>query len=476
MPETSTADLAKHPYRSILVLAWPQVIMMILHFMIGAVDVKVAGMLDAKVQAALGMMSQMLMFFLVVAIAVANGAVAAVSQSIGAEMHLRAKRYVGLCLVMALVLGAVILAASLPIRGLLLDAMHVRAQVRDVTDYFLSIYLLVIPAYYLLIITNAIFRAHKMVMQPLYVMAVITVLNGVGDYALGLGRWGMPDLGYKGMAWATFISISAGAAFNIFQLIRLGMLDRRSFAPWRWVRKAWPYLFKVAWPMAVMSMVWNSGYLVLFALTSSLPIGAEAAETVVAGLTVGNRIEALLFLPAFAFNMTASILVGHWLGAGRPDEAKRTGFRVLGMGQVSVGLATVALWLFVDPVCAYFSATPAVAAEAVHYLEWNMAAIPFTVVSMLLGGAFNGAGATLFSLYVFGSGIWLVRLPLAYILGHVVLADPAGVWIAMFVSQAFQAVIILAVYQYGNWQRFSSIKRPRNGVPAHATRIRPSQP
>ena len=41
-----------------------------------------------------------------------------------------------------------------------------------------------------------------------------------------------------------------------------------------------------------------------------------------AGMTAGIRIESLLFLPGFAFNMTASILVGHELGAGRPDEAK----------------------------------------------------------------------------------------------------------------------------------------------------------
>lgn len=455
----SDHDMSQHPYRTIWVLAWPQVVMMVFHFLIGAVDVKVAGILDMNVQAALGMISQVLMFFLVVAIAMANGAVAAISQSVGAKLHTRVRRYVGLCILLAVGLGLFVMALSFPLRGYLLDALQVNPEIRSTTGYFLEIYLLVTPCYYLLIITNAVFRAQKMVMQPLYTMMLITALNALGDLALGLGWWGFPNLGYKGMAWATFGAILAGALLNTFQLIRMGLLTRQSFAPYRWVKRAMPYIYKVSWPSALMSMVWNSGYLVLFALTSSLPIGTIAANTALAGLTVGNRIEALLFLPAFAFNMTASILVGHWLGAGEPAEAKRFGYRILGIGMLTVGGITLALWTILVPMVGYFAPDLGVQAQGVSYLEWNMLAIPFTVVSMLLGGAFNGAGATILNLGIFGAAIWLVRLPLAWLLGHEIMQSPEGVWIAMFTSQAIQAFIILYVYQFHDWSRFSMIKR-----------------
>ncbi|MBU1611877.1 MAG: MATE family efflux transporter, partial [Proteobacteria bacterium] len=440
--------MSLHPYRTIWVLAWPQVLMMVFHFLIGAVDVKVAGILNAQVQAALGMISQVMMFFLVVAIAMANGAVAAISQSVGAGMTVRVKRYVGLVLLLALGLGFLIMALSFPIRGTLLDALQVNPEIRDITRYFLEIYLLVTPFYYLLLITNAIFRSQKQVMQPLYTMVLITVLNAIGDLGFGLGWFGMPNLGYKGMAWATFAAIAGGSLLNLTQLMRQGLVSRASFAPWRWVRRATPYIFKVAWPSALMSMVWNSGYLVLFALTSSLPIGSEAANVVLAGLTVGNRIEALLFLPAFAFNMTASILVGHWLGAGKPDEAKRFGYRILAIGMVTIGAITLVLWLFVEPVTGYFAADAAVKDAGVSYLSWNMAAVPFTIISMLLGGAFNGAGATILNLGIFGMAIWFVRLPLAWWLGHETMQSADGIWIAMFVSQLIQAIVIFFVYHF----------------------------
>ena len=69
-------------YKTIWRLAWPQVLMMFFHFLIGFVDVWVAGRLGRDVQACMGLITQALFFFLVVALAMANGSVAAISQSL----------------------------------------------------------------------------------------------------------------------------------------------------------------------------------------------------------------------------------------------------------------------------------------------------------------------------------------------------------------------------------------------------------
>ncbi len=93
--------MSRAPYRTIWNLAWPQIIMMVFHFFIGMADVWVAGYINREVQASLGIISQSLFFLLVVAVAFANGAVAAISQSVGAGLHKRVQRYVGLCLIIA---------------------------------------------------------------------------------------------------------------------------------------------------------------------------------------------------------------------------------------------------------------------------------------------------------------------------------------------------------------------------------------
>ncbi|MGE4506911.1 MAG: MATE family efflux transporter [Desulfovibrionaceae bacterium] len=472
------ADISSTPYRTIWRLAWPQILMTLAHFLIGAVDVWTAGRMDASVQASLGQITQLVMFFLIIAIATANGAVAAISQSVGAGKWHRVRRYVGLCLELSLAFGLLILAAGLLAKEPLLSALNTPESIRPVTSYFLDIYVLVLPSHFLLLITNAIYRAQKQVLQPLYCMILVTGLNTVADLGLGLGYWGLPVLGYQGLAWATFGSVSLGAVFNLVQLARGGMLRRESFAPWRWVRKAAPYLFKVAWPVALMSSVWNLSYLVIFSLTGAIPSGGETA---LAGLTVGNRIEAILFLPAMAFNFTASILVGHFLGAGDSRTAKAFGWRIALIGTAAISVMALVCWHYVGEVTTFFAADHVVAAEAVGYLRWNLLSSPFTVVGMVLVGSLNGAGATLYNLWSLTISSWLVRIPLAWWLGYHVLGNAEGIWIGMFASQVLQCMILAFLYQRRDWSRFSLYaqkKRKSKELPngPHPATIRACKP
>jgi putative MATE family efflux protein len=426
--------------------------MMFFHFTIGFVDVWVAGRLGRDVQACMGIITQALFFFLVVAMAFANGSVATISQSAGAGLVRRVQRYVGLGLEVGAVLGLVLFLGGLAARPVLFSLLQIPEGVEEVARYLFNVYLFILPAYYLYIISNAVFRARKQVMCPLYAMILVTTVNTLGDLGFGLGYFGLPKLGYKGLAWATFFSILMGTLFNLLVLWRSGALARKSFAPWKWVRCALPYLFKVAWPAGLMQLIWHSAYLFLFSITASLPEGEVVA---LAGMSAGIRVESLFFLPGFAFNFTAAILVGHYLGARQPKEAKAFGYRILGLAMIVVSVVTALAWMWLDEIALFVAPDPAVHAVAVNYLHYNLAALPFVVISMVLGGALSGAGATMYQMGVTGTSSWFIRLPLAWFLGHVFFRNAEGIWIAMFISMAIQSMAMLAVYQFAPWQRFA---------------------
>jgi multidrug resistance protein, MATE family len=446
------------PYNTIWNLAWPQVVMMFFHFLIGFVDVWVAGRIGRETQALMGVMSQAMFFFMVVAIALANGSVAAISQSSGAGLPRRIKRFVGLGVGLGMVTGLLILAFGLWFDDHFLRLLQIPAEIMPIAEYLLQVSLYIMPAYYLFTVSNAFFRAQKIVTLPLYSMILVTGVNTLLDLGLGLGMWGLPNLGYKGIAWATFASILCGTIFNFVMMFRCGLLSRQSLAPWRWVRLALPYLIRVAWPAGVTQLVWHSAYMVLYAITASLPFGNVVA---MAGMSAGIRIEALLFLPGIAFNFTASILVGHYLGQGQKEEAKRIGYKIMLVGVAVMTVITGLLWLVIEPVIAFVAPDVEVQEEAIRYLAWNMAATPPLLAAMILGGAFTGAGATIYQAVIFGSAAWLVRLPLAYLLGHVVLQSASGVWMAMFASVLVQCGTALYYYQYKDWYKFTLRKDRR---------------
>lgn len=450
-------------YQAIWNLAWPQVLMMMFHFFIGFVDVWVAGQIDPNVQAALGMISQTFLFFLVIAIAIGNGCVAAIGQSLGAGLEKRAARYIGLVVLLGAVCGLGISSLGLTFRNAFLKILQTPDEIYPIAMYFLELYLMLLPVYYIFIISNSVFRANMMVFVPMRAIGIVALVNTIADLGFGLGWWGFPEFGYKGVAWATLLSVTGGTLYNFAVLVCRGILVKKSFAPWRWIRSALPYLIKVAAPAGGTQALWHTGYIVLFAIVASLPFDSVNA---LAGLAAGMRIESLLFLPAFAFNMTASILIGHFLGAGNRVEAKRVGLRILGTACGLMALVAMAIWPFITPMAQFVAPDATVTAQAVIYLKYNIISIPFTVASMTLGGIMTGAGATIYNFWIYSSASWLVRLPVAYVLGHLILKDAEGVYIAMLISQVFQSTTMFYIFMQRDWYRFSMIKRKNATAPA----------
>ena len=437
---------------SIWQMTWPQVLMLLCQFAIGMADVWAGGQLGADVQASIGLIAQCQTLLMVLAFATASGAVAAISQSLGAGRMRRATRYVGLVLcggsLFALVLALAGYAFSLP----LLRLIQTPEAMLPTATLFLGAYLWSLPGQYVLSLGGAVFRSAKSVLNPLYVAGLVCLVNVFGDLAFGLGWWGFPAYGAQGIAWATVVSVTAGALAMLVLLVRAGLVTRHSFVGWRWIRAGGAYLVRVSGPALGTSLLWQSGYMVLFVIVASLPAGSVSA---LAGLTAGFRIEAILFLPAVAFNMTAAVLVGHCLGEGRKHEAKTLALTILGLSCFIMSLVAACLWPFRQVLAAFLSPDPQVQVETINYLLFNILSAPFTVGSVVLAGALNGAGASVYPLTVFSSAVWLVRLPLAWFLGHVLWRDATGVFAAMLVSQIVQSVSLFWIVTRADWTRFA---------------------
>ncbi len=442
--------------RTIWGLIWPQTLMMLLQFGIAFVCVWAAGRINPLVQASFGLIAQCVMFLQVLAISMGSGAVAAVSQSLGAGRAARARRYVLMVSLGSLLLGIAVALLGYIFREPFFNALKAPEQTRAILDEYWLVTLLGMPFTYVWAVTSSVFRAVRHVLPPLWVSLLVFIVTAVGSAGFGLGRFGLPDYGYMGIAWANFAATGVGALCNVLILRRLGYLRRRDTPPRRWVRCGAPYLIRVAWPAGLSFFLWQLGYLVIFAITATLPSGNVAA---MAGMTAGMRVESLLFMPAFAFNMTVSVLVGNSLGAGDKAEARRLARRLCISGCLFICCIAAVMWPFMPQLAALLSDSAAVQEQTRSYLFYNLLAAPFTAGGMILGGAMMGAGATRYNLMVFAGGFWLLRLPLAWFFGLVLWKDASGIFLSMLVSQAAQCCIMIWVMARLDWTRFSMAHR-----------------
>lgn len=433
-------------------MTWPQLMMLFCQFVIGITDIWASGQISPDVQAAVGMATQCQMFFMALAMAAVSGVVACVSQSLGAEKITRARRYV--CLVVLGGTGCGCLLAWLGHLGRtpILTFIQTPEPVLPLASLFFSALMWSLPGQYATTIGAAVFRSAKSVLKPLEVTILVCILNIFGDLAFGLGWWGFPAYGAKGLAWATFVSVTAGALVLIFLLFLAKLLTRDGIPSLRWIRAGMPYLIKVMIPAFGTSFLWQCGYLVLYIITATVPGNNVAA---IAGLTSGLRVEAILFLPGIAFNMTASVLVGHALGMGDKNEAKRVALTILCVACAGMSCVGACLWPWRMDIALLLTNDLQVAREIASYLNYNILSVPFSVTSVVLAGTLNGAGATIYPMVAFSIAVWILRLPLAWFMGHLLWQDSSGVYCAMLISQMVQSSILLWVLLRCNWTRFA---------------------
>lgn len=439
------------PLRTIWGLVWPQTMMMLCILLIGLTDMWVAGKISVDAQAAVGLASQLQAFFMVLAFSLGSGAMATVSQSIGAKRKKRGQYYASLVMLLAVGLALFLVVAGLLGIDLVLMALQVPLDLQAVTSYVFSVVLCSLPAQYIMNVGGTLFRATRNVFVPLLVMGAACVINMFGDLAFGLGYFGMPALGVMGIAWSTLASVCMAALLTLYFLYRCQVISPRLLPSKRWMRAATPYLIKVVGPALFTQFMWQLGYLTLFGVVASLP----QSNIALAGMAAGMRVEAILFMPAMAFNVTAAVMVGNALGAGDVRLAKSVGLANVVFGVFSMSLLAVGMWFIIPQLAAEFSESVDVQAQIAMYLVYNVLSTPFTVGGMILNGVMTGAGATFYILVINTTGIWLVRLPLAWYLSHVVWNSSEGIFAAMLLSMAAQASCMLWVFFKKDWMRYS---------------------
>jgi MATE family multidrug resistance protein len=293
-------------------------LIMIFNFFVGFVDVYVAGFISPEVQAAVGFVSLLYFLVIIIANAISIGTVALVSRAIGAGDFERATDVARQSLIFGCLVAAVLTLVGVLLSREIVAAAGFPEKIREIAEALLRIFSIALGANYLLIISNSIFRASGDVLRPLFTMFIVSAVNILAAFVLVFGWFPFPRLGYEGIGIATAVSVSLGMAIN---LILFFWSRWRSIYKGSWALsfKTMKKIFDIGWPAAMLQIAWNAGTIIIYNILGRL---GDASITAMAAISNGLRIEALIFLPAFALNMSASILIGQNLGAGNPKRAR----------------------------------------------------------------------------------------------------------------------------------------------------------
>lgn len=416
-------------------------------FLIGLADVYVAGRISKEVQASYGLSSQLYFIFSIIGFAITIGAVAVISRLFTSKQNHDFNLAVDSSLITSGLAGIFLSLFALIFSPYMINNLNVPDVLKDYAASLMRIYSLGLVFNYVLLNSNGILRACGMIRKSLVTMALVCLLNVLLNFALAFHT----PLGFKGIAVATIISTVIGLLLNLF-FLRKVMTGRFKFSlP---ISKR---IINVGWPAGLLQVFWQLAALALFLILSALP---EYNIEILAAFTNGLKIEAAIFLPAFAFNMAAAVTVGNLLGKDSKEDAFSAGIVTALLGVIIVTVLTVIVMFNAWIIAGWLSGNEIVVRECVRYIYIALLFEPVMAWSVVLGGGLNGAGDTKSVMIIVALSVWLVRVPLSYILVVYFGLGPVAVWWSMNLSLLFQAVFMTRRYFSRRWLPGAHVELP----------------
>jgi putative MATE family efflux protein len=441
--------------RQVLRLSGPVLVEQSLLYLVGLSDTVLTGRyLEADHLAAVTVATYLLWFLGSLLTIVSVGATALVARLFGAGQRGAAARIAEQAMSMALFVGVAALAAGWVAAPTLARVLNLEGRSAEAAALFLRIVLAVTPLLACTTVGIACLRGAGDTRTGMSVMILVNAINVALSWSLVRGIGPVPAVGFAGIALGTACGEAVGGLVVLAILAR-GRSGLR-IAPGGMV-PAWGEIgriLRISLPAAGESLTNIVCQLWFLSLINRLGPLATAAHG------VAIRCESIAFLTVTAFSVAASTLTGQYLGAGRPDLARRAVTTAWGLGVLVLSLLGVVVASQAGAMFELFlgGRQPAVTALGVPVLRVVAFALPALATINVLSGALRGAGDTRWPWVIVVCGYLAVRLPLTYLL-----ATPAtgegpgwglyGAWIAMFADLCVRGVLVAARFLQGGWSR-----------------------
>jgi putative MATE family efflux protein len=283
-------------------------------------------------------------------------------------------------------------------------------------------------------------------MKPMIIEIFIRTIHVILCPFLVLGWWIFPHLGVAGAALSNVFAHSLGAVIVVLLLIsgrtrlRLTLSDFRPTPDIIW------RILKIGIPALILRTQKSLGDLALVWIL--IPFGTVA----VAAHSLVLRVEMFFLGVGIGLGGGAGVLVGQNLGAGRPKRAEKSGWLAAGFMEASMVAFSIVIFLWAEYIVGIFTVDPDLVALGSLFLR--IATVGYLVFGlvMVFQDCIAGAGDTLPTMIVSMIMIWIIQLPLAFILPRLANLGVFGVRWAIVVSLFAGAIFYLIYFVMGKWK------------------------
>ncbi len=432
--------------KKILEISVPAMSEMSLYMIIGVVDIAVVGRLGAAPLAAVGLGAEIFFAVVLLMVAVAVGSSVLVAQAKGAGRMEYAAQVAGKSVIIALIIGIVTAICGLVLAGPILKLFPLEPDVHRYTMDYLRIAFWVSPAAIVYYMINSIFRGLGRTDLPMKIAVVTNIINCVGDYVLVYGVLGFPEMGVAGAAAATSASHAVGLLLSGYILFtgRSGLKVNGSHvltADFMIIRD----IFRLGIPSMIEDLFRKSADILVLFLIMFLGTAAFASHE------VAFIVESISFMPGVGVALAATAMVGHAVGARNEQEALRASRGCLELASLGMGFIGLCFALFPYYIASIFTSDADIIQTAGFLIRIAALEQLTIAATMVLDGILKGSGDTRTPMFITALFIWLLRLPVLYLIICVLQLSIFYVWAFFVTDWALRTLVFAVIYRRRIW-------------------------
>ena len=437
----------------LLTIAGPMFIESFLTILLTNVDTMMLSHYDQYAVGAVGNASQVMSLAMIMFGIIASATGVVVAQYLGARRYGEMNMIYTLALMFNLLVGVVLSAALVLLKGPMMTMLNVSAEMRPGAEKYINIVgsALFLQACYNVMLQ--ILRCNGYTKVGMYLSLTINVLNIIGNYICLYGPLAYLNLGVAGVAIPTVCSLGVALAASLifFYRRKVGRIALRFLRPFP--GRMLVQMIKIGLPSAGENLSYTMYQMVLLSFINRLGNASVSARVYC------NSIISFATIFASSAAMATSIITGHLVGAGKEDAAYHKVFSIL---KITLPL-TIALSTLNCILCRYtlriFTSDPEIIRIAQAIMIVDIYVEIGRCLNMTFVNSLKSAGDYLFPLLVGLGTMWLLGVPFGYTFGIVLGYGAAGVFIGTGTDEFIRGLIVLRRWYKKKWYGKSVVEK-----------------
>ena len=443
-------------FRQLLLLALPVLAENMLHMVVGINDTYLANKLEivadrAPAGAAVGTITYFLWFFGLLVSSVGAGTTAIIARARGARHRSMANSVTGQSMtasvLIGLIVGVFIYLFAVPI----MRFTGLQGAAPAFALPYLRMLAVTLPFTMAMQIAGSCQRGYGDTFTAALVMIAVDLVNAFFSWGLCRGWFGLPELGFNGIALGTIIAYVFGGIVQFIVLSRGGggrnglrLFWHRMWPHWTTIKR----LVRIGIPAGAEGiLMWLANFGVMRIINSIDPTNAMPNAHMNA-----IRIESLSFMTGLAFAAAAATMVGESLGMKDPRRAVRSALLAYAVGGGAMTLCGVFFIFFGRYPAALLAPNAEIAALTTRclfitgFIQCGFAAY------IIFSGALRGAGDTFAVMLISLISVVALRFIGVTIVGAWLHQGLAAIWVVLAAELFLRGVLATARFWQGGWK------------------------